>query len=42
MIRLRSNTGINEEYEFSNYELTEQFGKAFKEYQAALKLMHNI
>ena len=36
-ILLQTNTGLNEEYEFSNYEFTEEFGLAFKDYQAAFK-----
>ncbi|AZA94034.1 DUF4236 domain-containing protein [Chryseobacterium nakagawai] len=33
-IRLSTQTGLREEYEFSNYELSEEFGKAFKEFQS--------
>ena len=36
-ISLRTITGLNEEYQFSNYEFTEEFGKAFKEYQNTIK-----
>ena len=36
-IRLKTNTGLNEEYEFSNYEFTEEFGRAFRDYQAVIK-----
>ncbi|KRD10072.1 hypothetical protein ASE21_10135 [Flavobacterium sp. Root901] len=36
-IKLKTNTGLNEEYEFSNYEATEEFGKAFREYQATIR-----
>lgn len=36
-IKLRTSTGLNEEYEFSNYEFTEDFGWAFKEYQATVR-----
>lgn len=36
-IRLKTSTGLNEEYEFSNYEFTEGFGRAFKEYQATVR-----
>ncbi|WP_028298941.1 DUF4236 domain-containing protein [Olivibacter sitiensis] len=36
-IRLRTNTGLNEEYEFSNCEFAEEFGKVFKDYQAMIK-----
>lgn len=37
LINLRTRTGVNEEYEFSNYEFTEEFGRIFKDYQAAIK-----
>ncbi|WP_166926394.1 DUF4236 domain-containing protein [Flavobacterium poyangense] len=40
-IKLKTNTGLNEEYEFSNYEFTEEFGKAFRDYQTTLKLLIN-
>ena len=40
-IKLMTNTGLNEEYEFSNYEFTEEFGKAFKNYQATIKTLNN-
>lgn len=36
-IRLSTHTGLHEEYEFSNYELTEKFGQAFREFQSAFK-----
>lgn len=36
-IKLYTNTGVNEEYEFSNYEFTEEFGQSFKEYQMLIK-----
>lgn len=32
-ISLGTGTGLNEEYEFSNYEFTEGFGQAFRDYQ---------
>ncbi len=32
-ITLKTKTGVHEEYEFSNFEYTEEFGKAFKDYQ---------
>lgn len=32
-ITLMTNTGLHEEYQFSNYEFTEEFGLAFKDYQ---------
>ena len=34
LIQLKTKTGLNEEYQFSNYEFTKEFGKAFREYQA--------
>ncbi|KIO78248.1 hypothetical protein TH53_04315 [Pedobacter lusitanus] len=39
-IRLSTNTGLNEEYEFSNYEFTEEFGKVFNEYQTTIKRLN--
>lgn len=39
-IKLRTNTGLNEEYEFSNYEFTQQFGEAFKNYQSIIKSLN--
>ncbi|AZA98242.1 DUF4236 domain-containing protein [Chryseobacterium joostei] len=36
-IRLTTQTGLHEEYEFSNYELTEEFGKAFNEFQSEFR-----
>lgn len=36
-IKLSTQTGLQEEYEFSNYELTEEFGKAFKEFQSEFR-----
>jgi len=33
-IRLTTRTGLQEEYELSNYESTEKFGQAFKEFQS--------
>ncbi|MBO9673505.1 MAG: DUF4236 domain-containing protein [Sphingobacteriaceae bacterium] len=35
-INLRTNTGLNEEYEFSNYEFTEEFSRAFRDYQTTI------
>lgn len=32
-IKLSTQTGLREEYEFSNYEFTEEFSKAFREFQ---------
>lgn len=34
---LRTKTGLNEEYQFSNYEFTEEFGKAFEQYRKTIK-----
>lgn len=36
-IRLKSDSGLHEQYQFSNYESTEQLGEAFREFQAAVK-----
>ena len=36
-IKLRTDTGVHEEYEFSNYEATEAFGNAFRSYQNAVR-----
>lgn len=36
-ITFSTHTGLNEEYEFSNYESTEEFSNLFKEYQIAIK-----
>ncbi|TCC96380.1 DUF4236 domain-containing protein [Pedobacter frigidisoli] len=36
-IKLRTDTGLNEEYEFSNYEFTEAFGQTFRDYQTTVK-----
>lgn len=36
-LQLHTKTGLNEEYQFSNYELMEQFGNAFREYQSTIK-----
>lgn len=41
-ISLQTNTGLNEEYEFSNYEFTEQFGNAFREYQNAITALKRL
>ncbi|WP_068942877.1 DUF4236 domain-containing protein [Chryseobacterium timonianum] len=37
-IRLSTQTGLREEYEFSHYEFTEEFGKAFREFQSEFRL----
>jgi hypothetical protein len=36
-IQFLTDTGVNEEYEFSNYEFSEDFAIAFKDYQNLLK-----
>jgi hypothetical protein len=36
-LRLWTATGLNEEYEFSNYESTEEFASVFKEYQMIIR-----
>ncbi len=36
-ITLRTDTGLHEEYEFSNYEYTAAFGQAFGKYQNTIK-----
>lgn len=36
-ISFSTHTGLNEEYEFSNYESAEEFSNVFKEYQIAIK-----
>jgi len=41
-IKLRTNTGLNEEYEFSNYEFTEEFGNAFRDYQSTIKSLKQL
>jgi Protein of unknown function (DUF4236) len=41
-INLRTNTGLNEEYSFSNYEFAEAFGHAFSDYQLTIKKIHAI
>ena len=37
-IQLSTITGVNEEYEFSNYQFSEDFAHAFKDYQNLLKV----
>lgn len=39
-IKLTTKTGLNEEYEFSNYEYTEEFGHAFTEYQQLINTLN--
>ncbi|CAM3647648.1 DUF4236 domain-containing protein [Sphingobacterium prati] len=41
-IKLRTVTGVHEEYEFSNYEATEAFGNAFRSYQNAIRQLNII
>ncbi|MBN8587922.1 MAG: DUF4236 domain-containing protein [Rhodothermia bacterium] len=41
-IKLRTKTGLNEEYEFSNYEFTEEFAKSFKDYQDTISRLNQI
>lgn len=37
-IQLSTDSGVNEEYEFSNYEFSKDFANAFKDYQDLIKL----
>jgi Protein of unknown function (DUF4236) len=41
-INLRTNTGINEEYSFSNYELSEEFSRNFTDYQLTIKHLQQL
>jgi hypothetical protein len=41
-INIRTETGMNEEYEFSNYEFSEQFASAFFEFQKVVKGLKQI
>ncbi len=41
-IALQTSTGLNEEYEFSNYEFSEAFASAFLSYQNTIKALRNI
>ncbi len=41
-INLRTETGMNEEYEFSNYEFSEQFASAFLDFQNTVKGLKQI
>lgn len=41
-IALQTSTGLNEEYEFSNYEFAEAFSSAFLNYQNTIKALRNI
>lgn len=41
-INLKTATGLNEEYEFSNYEYCEQFAQDFLDYQKIINSLHHI
>ncbi len=41
-INLRTDTGLNEEYQFSNYEYSEQFATAFSDFQNTVKNLKQI
>ena len=41
-IKLRTATGVHEEYEFSNFEATETFGNAFRSYQNAVRQLSHL
>lgn len=41
-IALQTSTGLNEEYEFSNYEFAEAFASAFLSHQNTLKTLRQI
>ncbi|HEX7847738.1 MAG TPA: DUF4236 domain-containing protein [Chitinophagaceae bacterium] len=41
-IALQTSTGLNEEYEFSNYEFAEAFANAFLSHQHTIKTLRNI
>lgn len=41
-IALKTSTGLNEEYEFSNYEFSEAFANAFLSYQHTIKSLQPI
>jgi hypothetical protein len=41
-INLKTKTGLNEEYSFSNYEFSEAFGSAFSDYQSFIKNIRNL
>jgi Protein of unknown function (DUF4236) len=41
-IALQTSTGLNEEYEFSNYEFAEAFANAFLSYQNTIKTLRHI
>lgn len=41
-LKIRTATGVNEEYQFSNYEVTEAFGDAFRSYQNAVRQLSHL
>jgi hypothetical protein len=41
-INLRTSTGMNEEYQFSNYEFSEQFASSFSDFQNIVKELKQI
>ncbi|MFN3300572.1 MAG: DUF4236 domain-containing protein [Sediminibacterium sp.] len=41
-IALKTSTGLNEEYEFSNYEFAADFAETFLSYQNTIKALQNI
>lgn len=41
-IVMKTATGLHEEYQFSNYEATEAFGRAFSSYQATVKRLTHL
>ncbi len=41
-ITLKTDTGMNEEYEFSNYEYCEQFAHDFNDYQKTINSLNHI
>lgn len=41
-IAMKTSTGLNEEYEFSNYEFAEAFANAFLSYQNAMKTLPSL
>lgn len=41
-INLRTDTGLNEKYQFSNYEYSEQFATAFSDFQNTIKNLKQI
>ncbi|MPS71843.1 MAG: hypothetical protein E2590_01685 [Chryseobacterium sp.] len=38
-LRFSNSTGVNEEYQISHYEASEEFGNAFEEYQSVCKVL---